>query len=272
MPDLQQNLATWNSSSSWSARGEEWSGPWGGSELQWWGTLMPRLHAFLPADTVLEIGPGHGRWTHFLKDQARELILVDLAETCIAACRERFAAAHNISFHVNDGRSLPMVRDQSVDVAFSFDSLVHAESDVLAAYTHELARTLKPDGIGFIHHSNMGALRRQAALARAVPQRLRPALTTRGAIVNLYAWRAPSPTAEWFAGACARSGLACIGQEKIAWEYGRFLTDVVSLVTPLGSRWARPNLIVENPRFVEQARGLAGAARLYASDSFSRRS
>ena len=56
--------------------------------------------------------------------------------------------------------SLPMVEDQSIDFAFSFDSLVHVESDVLMGYLAELARTLKPEGVAFLHHSNYGSYRR----------------------------------------------------------------------------------------------------------------
>ena len=52
-----------------------------------------------------------------------------------------------------------MVADRSVDFAFSFDSLVHADAEVLDAYAAELARTLAPDGVAFIHHSNLGAYR-----------------------------------------------------------------------------------------------------------------
>lgn len=269
MPEIEENVSTWNAESSWVAAGDEWSGMWGSSEMQWWGTLMPRLHAWVPTGAVLELGPGHGRWTQYLKDLCDELILVDLAESCIAACRERFAGARNIAFHVNDGKSLAAVADRSVDLAFSFDSLVHAEADVLEAYAAELARVLRPDGIGFVHHSNIGAYRRQARLAHRVPDRLRRRLVARGLLVNVYAWRAESVTAELFATQCERSGLACVGQEKIAWEYGRHLTDAISTVTPRGSRWERPNVVTSNPGFMNEARRLSEAGRLYRAGSFA---
>src|SRR3954466_10941849 len=254
MPDLEANIDTWNAGSSWSAHGEEWSGAWGGSEAQWWGTLMPRLHAFIPTGTILELGPGHGRWTQYLKDLCDDMILVDVAESCIDACRARFASADNLSFHVNDGKSLDGVPSQSVDLAFSFDSLVHAEADVLDAYARELARVLKPDGVAFLHHSNMGAYARAARVARRLPEPLRRRLTIRGLVVNLFAWRAESVTAELFARQCREAGLACVSQELIAWEYGRQLTDAISVVTPRGSRWEREPVVVENPRFMDEAR------------------
>ena len=264
MPDVETNIDTWNAGTSWSAQGEEWSGAWGSAEAQWWGTLMPRLHSFVPTGTILELGPGHGRWTHYLKDLCNELILVDLAESCIDACRARFASADNISFHVNDGKSLAAVHTGSVDLAFSFDSLVHAEADVLEAYAHELARTLKPDGVAFIHHSNIGAYRRLTGLTKSVPAGLRKRLIKAGLLVNVYAWRAESVTAELFARYCDDAGLACIGQEKIVWEYGPQLTDVISLCTQRGSRWERPNTVIENPGFMDEAARIREAARVYS--------
>jgi hypothetical protein len=51
MPDVRDNRLTWNAPSSWSAQGDEWSGPWGGTEQMWHGTLLPRLHAFKPIGT-----------------------------------------------------------------------------------------------------------------------------------------------------------------------------------------------------------------------------
>lgn len=269
MPDIDQNRATWSDPSSWAAQGDEWSGAWGGTELLWHGSLLPRVHAFLPAETVLELGPGHGRWTQYLKDVCERLVLVDLAESCIESCRERFAEAGHISYHVNDGKSLAMVPDQ-LDMVFSFDSLVHAEHDVLEAYLHQLGDKLAPDGIGFLHHSNMGTYRAAAALARRVPQRVRPALTRRRLLVDVYAWRAETTTAEAFAELCERAGLACVGQEKIPWQYGRGLTDVLSLFTPKGSRWNRPNVVVENRRFMDEAARLAELGQLYGRGAFPR--
>jgi hypothetical protein len=50
-----------------------------------------------------------------------------------------------------------MVPENSLDFAFSCDSLVHAEIDVIDAYIDELSRKLTLSGIAFIHHSNIGA-------------------------------------------------------------------------------------------------------------------
>src|SRR6476620_7829470 len=114
----------------WREAGEEWSQPWGSSAPQWAGTIFPRIRECLPAGTILEIAPGYGRWSHYLKDYCENLILIDLAEQCIEACKKRFSSSSHITYHVNDGRSLEIIPDESIDFVFSFDSLIHAEADV----------------------------------------------------------------------------------------------------------------------------------------------
>src|SRR5450756_847707 len=124
MPSIEKNLAEWNEDYSWEDAGDEWSQPWGNSNAQWFGSIYPRIQGFLPAPTILEIAPGFGRWTEFLLQSCDQLIGGDVAPKCVEACTERFADHPGASFFTNDGHSLPMVADSSVDFAFSFDSLV----------------------------------------------------------------------------------------------------------------------------------------------------
>ena len=130
MPTVEQNRQLFNQDYEWSKQGEEWSSVWGGSEAQWFGALLPRIHAFIPTGTILEIAPGFGRWTSYLKKYCEYLAVVDLAEECIKACQQRFVSDSHITYYVNDGKSLAMIQDKSIDFVFSFDSLVHAEAYV----------------------------------------------------------------------------------------------------------------------------------------------
>ena len=123
MPTVEENQTCWNSTYPWIQQGEEWSSEWGGSEAQWHGAILPRIHAFLPTGTILEIAPGFGRWTHYLKNYCDSLIGVDLGEKCIRDCRQRFASERHLTFYTNDGKSLAMIPDESIDFVFSFDSL-----------------------------------------------------------------------------------------------------------------------------------------------------
>lgn len=262
MAGVEQHLSVWEEEWDWSQGGEEWSRWWGGTPALWHGALLPRIHAFVPAATVLEIAPGFGRWTQYLKDLAERLVIVDLAERCIQGCRDRFADAKNIEYHVNDGRSLAMIPDRSIDFAFSFDSLVHADAEVLDAYAGELARTLAPDGVAFVHHSNLGAYRGLTRLTHRVPAPIRGPLVRRGALVDIGAWRAEDVTANGFAASCERAGLSCFSQELLCWQHGRWLTDAISLLTPAGSRRARPRRVLRNGQFGREARRMS---RLYAA-------
>lgn len=87
----------------WKDGGEEWSKPWGNSAAQWAGVIFPRIRDYLPAGTILEIAPGFGRWTHYLKDHCDNLWLVEKADQCFEACCRRFGNEPRIKIYHNDG-------------------------------------------------------------------------------------------------------------------------------------------------------------------------
>jgi SAM-dependent methyltransferase len=260
MPSIDENIEEWGSRHDWTRQGADWSDPWGGTDYLWWGTVHPRIMRFLPAAHVLEIAPGYGRLTQFLQPRATRLTIVDLNERCITACRERFAGADNVDYHVNDGRSLAMVPDDSVDFAFSFDSLVHADAGVIEAYLEQLAAKLTPDGIAFLHHSNAGSfalpVRRWAQLVRspAVGDRVNQRLNRN--------WRSDDMTAERFNELAAGFGLRCVAQESVNW-LSRLPNDCFSTLTRAGSRWDRPTRAVRNLGFMAEMRRLRQTAELY---------
>jgi SAM-dependent methyltransferase len=263
MPTIEENRRFWGREYDWSHEGEAWSAPWGSTEALWWGSLFPRIRAFVPAPTILEIAPGFGRFTHYLRSLADRLVVVDLNEACIEACEARFADSRNIEYHVNDGLTLPMVEDGSVDFAFSFDSLVHADAAAVESYVRELARTLSPDGIAFLHHSNVGTRVRRA---RPVLQRLPGPVRVRAAKLVNDNWRGEDMTAARFVSFCEEAGLRCPAQELVEWAPPRFLlTDCISTCTRPGSRWDRPHALVRHRGFLREARELARRAALYGA-------
>jgi len=269
MPSIEENVEKWNEGYDWALAGDPWSKPWGGAGAQWYGCIYPRVRRFLPASAILEIAPGFGRWTQFLLTQCDTLIGVDVALKCTEACSERFADRRGATFATNDGRSLPMVSDSSIDFAFSFDSLVHVELEVLAAYLAELARCLKPQGVAFLHHSNYGTYQRSAHLFAPfqpvfdrMPAAARAGLLRTGTYRGAH-WRAPSVTAAGFAQLCEPLGLRCVGQELVNWEGGALLLDCMSVVTRAGSRWDQPNRVVKNRLFRLEARAIRRSAAVY---------
>jgi SAM-dependent methyltransferase len=246
VPSLDENRGAW-AGYDWKAGGDEWSEVWGGAAYQWWATLFPRIHSFLPTGTVLEIAPGYGRWTQFLAPLCRKLVIVDVTQKCIDACRERFASYRHIEYHVNDGKSLPAMANGSVDFAFSFDSLVHLEADVIRTYLEQLAPRLAPEGVAFFHHSNFGSF-------------VDPATGT-PSIENQH-WRASSVSAAGFAELCREAGLVCCAQELVNWG-GEPLTDCLSLVTRPGSALSGLNLRTENPQFMAEAQAVRRMAEAW---------
>jgi ubiquinone/menaquinone biosynthesis C-methylase UbiE len=273
MPTLDENLRVWNDVYDWSGAGDEWSANFGGTEALWFFILFPRIHRFVPAPRILEIAPGFGRWTQFLKTQCQSMIAVDISEKCVEHCEARYASDSHIKFRVNDGTSLSAVADDSIDFVFSFDSLVHAESDVIEAYLSQLARKLTPDGIGFIHHSNIGAYPRRLKLMDhyyRLPGAFRRRLLTKEDIsallsINLQAARAKSMTAALFREYCQKAGLKCISQETFNWGRGTCLIDAISVFARQKSRWDKDSRSLENAEFLENARLTSRLAGLYCS-------
>ena len=245
MANIEHNRRLWNDDFDWSQKGEPWSTAWGGSGPHWRFSVFPRITRFFPTVTLLEIAPGFGRWTHWLRPHCQRLVGIDVSAKCVEACRARFSGDCGAEFHVNDGRSLQAVEDGSVDFVFSYDSLVHAEADVLEAYLRELARKLKPEGGGFIHHSNLGEA---VAEGRSVPQ-------DHG--------RASSMTAKLFERFAQAAGLRCVSQEIVAWG-GSLGIDCLSVVVCAGSPFARPNRVLRNDEFMREAAYIRRLSALYS--------
>jgi SAM-dependent methyltransferase len=217
MPTLAENKSAWGESYDWPSAGDEWSATWGTTHAQWAGCLYPRVFPFLK-----------GR--------------VDLAAACVDECRSKFKGDPRLHFEVGDGRTIPMVTDTSIDFAFSFDSLVHAEADILKSYVSELARVLKPNAIAFLHHSNLAA-------ERSIWARLK----CRWAGIDWAAiadqWRANSMSAKAMREFAERVGMSCVQQELIPWGTGPVLIDCMSIIVNARNR---PCTIVKNRRFLTE--------------------
>ncbi len=140
-----------------------------------------------------------------------------------------------------------MVEDGSVDFAFSWDSLVHVEHDVMQAYLGQLASKLKPGGVCFLHHSNIGAFR-DAATGRLT--------------VEIRHWRGESMSAGLFRAYCREADLRCLSQEIVAWG-GDVLNDCFSILVKGDDAALREPLVVENPSFMHETTGRGKPPELY---------
>ena len=260
MPSIEENIRNWGHDHTWPSGGDEWSDGWGGSEKQWSGAILPRIKEFLPTGTILEIAPGYGRWTQFLKDQCNHLTGVDLNSNCIEECRKRFALDKNLEFVLNDGKSLDRIPDNSVDFIFSFDSLVHAEIDVIESYITQFPRILKSNGAAFIHHSNYAVYRggdfvQMLSKVRGI-RRLLNRIKPFGFRANP-AWRANTVSASNFRRICESQGFTC-RQELVNW-FTDYLNDCFSTIVRSNSQAviAAP-AVTENYGFSEEAARIKG--------------
>jgi SAM-dependent methyltransferase len=268
MPTVEENRTQWDETFNWDLE-QFWSARWGGDDMQWYGSILPRIHAFVPAGTILELGPGFGRNTQFLAPLCEKLILVDVAPKCIDACREKFGTDAHIEYHVNDGVSLDMVAPGSIDFAFSFESLVHADESALSGYIAQLAEKLAPGGVAFLHHSNLGAYPRHHAFWA----RIRPFLRSVPAVQRLLrrvvddaarGWRDPSVHAQKVHTWCEANGLVCISQELLTHFTRYLLKDCFSLIAKRGSKWERECIVLENRHYELDARRFFTLSQLYA--------
>jgi len=149
---VAENELKWNHY-NWERGENEWT------QSEEWKTSIIEYVMLknIPQDhVVLEIGPGLGRWTRRLIEISRHLIVIDVTEKCIAHCKKLFADKNNVEFHVNDGRSLTAVADDTVDYVWSFDVFVHIEPPDIEKYLCEFNRILKEDGVVIIHHGITG--------------------------------------------------------------------------------------------------------------------
>jgi len=256
LPTIKENYRTWNNPQTWKndREGDHWSDVWGNPDNQWVWTIFPRIHRYVPTGRILEIAPGFGRWTNYLKELCKELVVVDLSELCIQRCKERFSSSTHIVYYVNDGKTLDMIPDKSIDFVFSFDSLVHAEDDVIEAYLAQLASKLKPNGVGWLHHSNLEPYKLFLQIKKYA-RIFKPFNWGVSKILSFNShWRSCSMTAEKFEQLVERAGMQTISQEKVNWGNRHyFLIDCISVFTPKNSTWACPNRILANGHFMDEA-------------------
>lgn len=78
---------------------------------------------------VCDLGCGIGRWSYFLKDKARELVLLDFSEAIFVA-RKNLAGAKNCLFFMGDIKELPF-RENFADLIFSLGVLHHLPTNAL---------------------------------------------------------------------------------------------------------------------------------------------
>lgn len=149
---VAQNKLTWNNW-NWNEMGEEWT-----KSQVWKDKLVSEIIQKLIPDnsSIIEIGPGGGRWSEFLLKKSSTLHLVDISKKCLELCSERFKKNKNIDFNLIKDVKFDFAESDSMDVVFSYDVFVHIDKAQIIEYFQEFERVLKKNGRIILHYSKVG--------------------------------------------------------------------------------------------------------------------
>lgn len=155
----------------WDAYSESWKKDFGGTyehlgdEWNDDGTRDRRRDTFYyrvfaerwltPESTVLEIGPGSGKWTVRMAPNVKRVIAIDVSDKMLERTRARCKqlGITNVEYVLTGGEDFGPVADGSIDFFFSFDVFVHIALEDTFPYAHEMARVLRPGGRGVCHYA-----------------------------------------------------------------------------------------------------------------------
>lgn len=121
------------------------------------GSVFRRLFDRLDLGRVVELACGHGRHAAQIVDRCGHVALMDIFESNLARCRERFSGKSNVSLHLGNGYSFEPVADASTTAIYCYDAMVHFSPDIVESYLADSARILASGGMALLHHSNYEA-------------------------------------------------------------------------------------------------------------------
>lgn len=121
-------------------------------DAQWANLIWPIIHGS-DFSNVAEIAAGHGRNTVKLVEISERVIATDINQTNVDFLAERFANHPKVAVRKNTGADLRFIENGSISFVYSFDAMVHFDSDIVRSYIREIRRILKPGGRSFCHYS-----------------------------------------------------------------------------------------------------------------------
>lgn len=153
----------------WDAYSDEWDANAYYRQFRFlgdeWGTddwVNYNLDTFVrpyltPTSTVLEIGPGGGRYTAAILPHCGRLLAVDTSERMLDRLRRRFVNQPRLEIAHGDGTSLRGIEDASMDLAYSFNVFVQLELVDIYNYLCELQRVLRHGGVATLQYAQINS-------------------------------------------------------------------------------------------------------------------
>ncbi len=101
--------------------------------------------------SLLEIGCGLGRMTHYFAECFGEVYALDVSSEMLSKAENYWKHLPNINWILGSGEDLSTVADESVDCVLSFRVLQHIPNrDVVINYIRESERVMKKGGTAFL--------------------------------------------------------------------------------------------------------------------------
>lgn len=102
--------------------------------------------------TMVEIGCGMGRMTHYFASRFSKVRALDISAAMIERARQFWGGLSNVEFLEVSGVDLSPIENTAADFVLSFYVLNHiTEADTVLGYVRETARVLKSNGLALLH-------------------------------------------------------------------------------------------------------------------------
>ena len=104
---------------------------------------------YVPIDkktVVLDLGCGYGRFIEFYVPLASFVYGIEITDYIIDICKTKFAGIKNVKFIKNNGYSLKMIDDNSIDLVSCYAVFQHIPRKATYSYFKEFSRILSSYG------------------------------------------------------------------------------------------------------------------------------
>ncbi len=105
-----------------------------------------------PLATVVEVGPGGGRWTRYMQN-VKKIYAVDYYTELLNELESNLGF-NNIVYIKNNGDDFPNIQNSSIDYLFSFGTFVHLDIEIIDLYLRNMKPLLKPSANVVIQYSD----------------------------------------------------------------------------------------------------------------------
>lgn len=170
-PKLKEEIEENRYAKDWNSYSQSWNKEYGsdygylGDEWNDDGTVERERDNFYftayadrfidPDMTVLEVGPGGGKWTTRIAPKVKKMIVLDVAEEMLKRTKARCESLgiNNVEYVLANGTDFQPIADESIDFFFSYDVFVHIALEDTFVYAQEMYRILKPNCLGICHYA-----------------------------------------------------------------------------------------------------------------------